>query len=329
VDVLILLPSGTLMGGNRTTANRYAQLLEALGHSVTIHDQLADEPPGVLIAIHALKSHEALSKFHTLHPGIPTVLVLAGTDIYPEPSKLALQSIRIADRLVVLQDSALRMIPAENREKARTIIQSAEAAPGPQAGRSSESFDICVVGHLRPVKDPLRAAAAARQLPPTSTIRIQHAGGIRGEEFAALVEREQVENPRYTWLGELPAAQARELIAASRLQVLSSITEGGAQVLGESIVSGTPLLASRHDAALSLLGEDYPGLFDIGDTGHLAALMIRAETEPAFLAELQSRTHSLAGQFDPQRERDAWCDLLSELCYQPSGTMRSPDEQSD
>ena len=91
MDVLILLPSGTLMGGNRTTANRYAQLLEALGHSVTIHDQLADEPPGVLIAIHALKSHEALSKFHTLHPGIPTVLVLAGTDIYPEPSKLALQ----------------------------------------------------------------------------------------------------------------------------------------------------------------------------------------------------------------------------------------------
>ena len=147
MDVLILLPSGTLMGGNRTTANRYAQLLEALGHTVTIHDQLADERPGVLIAIHALKSHEALSKFHTLHPGIPTVLVLAGTDIYPEPSKLALQSIRIADRTKDLIKSGGEWISSVDLENA--IMSHPKVAEAAVVGIPHPKWDerplACVV----------------------------------------------------------------------------------------------------------------------------------------------------------------------------------------
>jgi glycosyltransferase involved in cell wall biosynthesis len=265
------------------------------------------------VLVELLRDAGAFVAFHARHPSVPTILVLAGTDIYPAPSPEALESIHLADRLVALHDRAIAMIPADARAKARTITQSAEAFRPPAPGDAAPFFEVCVVGHLRRVKDPLRAAAAARLLPSDSRVRIRHAGRILEDDFTALVAREQPENPRYTWLGPLSARQARDLIASSDLQVLSSLAEGGAQVLGESVVSGTPLLASRHDAALSLLGEDYPGLFDIGATAQLAALMTKAETNSEFRALLRERTASLAPQFDPRREREAWRALLAEL----------------
>lgn len=329
MDILILVPPAKLPSGNLCTAERYGVLLGELGHAVAIGEAPGEGLPEVLIVLHAVKGHEALAGFRAAHPGVPTILVLAGTDIYPAPSETALDSMRLADRLVVLQDRAREKIPAPLRAKVRTIIQSAEPGQAPAPGPPSPWFDICVVGHLRRVKDPMRAAAASRLLPAESRIRIRHAGRILEEEFAGLVKREESENPRYTWLGGLARAEAEALIAGSRLQVLSSIAEGGAQVLGESVVSGTPLLVSRHDAALSLLGDGYPGFFEIGDTVQLAGLMTRAENDPGFLAELERRTRSLAGQFHPQREREAWNDLLSGLRIPQDGTMGSLSRTSD
>ncbi len=329
MEILILVPPAKHPSGNRCTGERYGVLLGELGHAVTIGEAPGKGLPEVLIVLHAVKGHEALAGFRASHPGVPTILVLAGTDIYPDPSETALDSMRLADRLVVLQDQAREKIPAPLRTKAHTIIQSARPGKAPASGKSSPHFDICVVGHLRRVKDPLRAAAASRLLPADSRIRIRHAGRILEDELTGLVKREESENPRYTWLGGLSKTEARALIAGSHLQVLSSISEGGAQVLGESIVSGTPLLASRHDAAVSLLGDGYPGFFEIGDTVQLAGLMTRAENDPGFLAELERRTRSLAGQFHPQREREAWNDLLSGLRIPQDGTMGSLSRTSD
>ena len=178
---------------------------------------------------------------------------------------------------------------------------------------SNDSFDVCTVGHLREVKDPLRAAAASRRLPQTSRIRVRHAGAILDDGYAELVQREQAENPRYAWLGELTPAEAQNLMAQSRLTVVSSFHEGGARVIGESIVAGTPVLAARNDASLSLLGEDYAGLYEAGRTEELATLMTRAETDGAFLDALVERAGRLAPQFDPRREQEAWRELMAEL----------------
>ena len=44
-------------------------------------------------------------------------------------------------------------------------------------------------------------------------------------------------NPRYRWLGNLPHWQARRRLARSRLLVVSSKMEGGANVISEALVA--------------------------------------------------------------------------------------------
>jgi glycosyltransferase involved in cell wall biosynthesis len=59
--------------------------------------------------------------------------------------------------------------------------------------------------------------------------------------------------------------------------------EGGAHVVIEAIRSGTPVLASRIDGNLGLLGDDYPGCSTWGDDAALAALLEQARDDPAML----------------------------------------------
>jgi glycosyltransferase involved in cell wall biosynthesis len=102
-------------------------------------------------------------------------------------------------------------------------------------------------------------------------------------------------------------------IAASAIVALTSRSEGGANVLGEAIVCGAPLVCSRIDGCTGILGEDYPGLFPAGDAAALAALLCRSEEDAGFLAELRARCAALASRFSPDRERDGWRTLLDEV----------------
>jgi glycosyltransferase involved in cell wall biosynthesis len=101
-------------------------------------------------------------------------------------------------------------------------------------------------------------------------------------------------------------------LAGSDLCVLSSRIEGGANALGEAIVAGVPILASRINGNVGILGPDYPGLFSVGDTRQLAKLLTRAETDPRFLGELRTWINGLASSFDPRRETKAWAELIGE-----------------
>jgi glycosyltransferase involved in cell wall biosynthesis len=238
---------------------------------------------------------------------------LTGSDIYPAPNEKVLESIALADRLVVLQQKAIDQVPEPFREKTHVIIQSAERL-GEDRSTGESTFDVCVVGHLRDVKDPLRAAAATRLLPADSTIRIRHAGGILEPKYHERVEREIRENPRYQWLGELDEKAVADLIASTRLMVMSSLSEGGARVVGEAMVHGTPVISSRIDGVIGLLGDDYPGYFFPGDTEALSKILWRVESDGNFLKALKQRAEELAPQFHPDREREGWGALIDDLC---------------
>ena len=79
------------------------------------------------------------------------------------------------------------------------------------------------------------------------------------------------------------------------------------------IVSGVPVLSTRIDGSVGLLGADYPGLFGVGDEAALAELLRRIETDAGFFDELQRRCAALAPRFTPRVEREAWRELLREL----------------
>jgi len=312
MTVLFVTPMfGDVATGNVCSARSWAAQLRELGHEARLTDSYEGEDVALLAAVNVEKSNPSIAAYAAAHPERPVVVVASGTDIYPEPGPEALDSFARADRIVLLQEGARSRVPAEHQDKVRVIVQAATRVPGPAP--SPESFDVCVVGHLRDAKDPMRAAAASRLLPPASRVRIRHAGAILEPPYEALVEREAAENPRYEWLGALGPDEARALVGSCRLIVLSSPHEGGARVIGEAAVAGVPVLATRNDASESLLGADYAGLFDAGDTEALAVLLRRAEEEPDFYRTLRAAVTGAAPQFEPEREREGWRRLLAEL----------------
>jgi putative glycosyltransferase (TIGR04348 family) len=312
--------------GNRITALRWARILEELGHRVTVSQVYEDGAYDLLVSLHARRGHLSINRFHHLHPDKPLIVTLSGTDLYRDlkQSKQARESLEMATRIVVLQPKAFDDLPPRLHAKTRVIYQSAQSVhavqhlkpihnrhPGNVTG--ARNFTVCVIGHLRPVKDPFRAALAARQLPTSSEIRVLHVGGAMSEGMAARARAEMKINPRYRWLGEQPRWRTRRILSRSHLCVLSSRLEGGANVVSESIMASVPVIASRIPGTVGILGEDYPGYFTVGDTRELRKLLIRAETDSDFLSLLRSKCEELAVLFEPAREQRAWNDLLGEL----------------
>lgn len=304
--------------GNRVTARRWARILRELGHRVTILQEYKAEAFDLLVALHARRSHRSVSRFHQEHPGRPIIVALTGTDLYRdlEKSKCARQSIELASRIVVLQPKAISELDKRLRQKVRPIYQSVRARSQRkprEAPRSRGSFDVCVIGHLRSVKDPFRAAMAARLLPSSSRIRVIQVGGAMTARMAAHALAEMNANARYRWVGELPQWRVRQILSRCRVCVLSSKIEGGANVLSEAIAAGVPVLASQIPGNVGILGETYPGYFEVGDTLELAQLLLRTETDAEFLKLLSQHFSRLAPLFNPSREKQAWVSLLREL----------------
>ena len=300
--------------GNRVTADRWQTLLTGLGHHVNVVTAYDGAPADVLIAIHAWRSADAVTRFAQDQPGKPIIVCLSGTDIYAYQVShpgVTHGSMAAATALVGLHGLVARSIPERYHAKLRIIHQS--AAPVVRRPPVMNVFDVCVIGHLRQVKDPFRTAEAVRLLPRSLPIRVTHVGEAMDAGWATRAEQEMSDNPRYRWLGELPAPGVAGLLAATRLMVLSSVSEGGANVLGEAIVAGVPVIVSAIDGSLGLLGTDYPGTYPTGDTQALARQLQRAVEEPAFLADLTAGCVARAPLFTPQRERDAWSALLAEV----------------
>ena len=271
-----------------------------------------DSEYDLLIALHAWRSAAVVERFASLYPEKPLIVVLTGTDLYrfmhshPETT---LRSIELADRLVVLHDLAYLAIPETFRNKIEVICQSALPLKRrlPPAKRS---FDICVVGHLREEKDPLRAAYAVRNLPPSSRIRILQYGKAHNAAWAQQASDEMARNPRYQWLGERPHWQVRQAYARCRAMVLSSVMEGGANVISEATVAGLPVIASDIQGSIGLLGRDYAGYYAVENTKALRECLLRAEAEPGFLQQLRQQGNVQAQRFTPARESAAWQRLV-------------------
>jgi glycosyltransferase involved in cell wall biosynthesis len=142
---------------------------------------------------------------------------------------------------------------------------------------------------------------------------VVHLGNALDETLAEAAREEMAINPRYRWLGERPRAQALSILASSRLLVLTSRLEGGANAVSEAIACSVPVISSRISGSIGLLGEEYPGYFPMGDTQALSDLLRHAETDAGFYESLASWCERRAALVNPAKERRAWQDLLAEL----------------
>jgi putative glycosyltransferase (TIGR04348 family) len=314
MKIAIVTPAGPSdRNGNSITALRWARILRRLGHRVLVDEKYRGEACDLLIALHARKSAESIRLFKKQYPDIPLIVALTGTDLYRDirVSRAAQQSLDLADRLIVLQSMGLAELPPRLRGKTRVIYQSALRVRGPE--RRNNVFKVCVIGHLRAEKDPLRTALAARSLPATSKIHVVQVGRALNIHYDRRGRAEAARNPRYRWLGELPHWKTRRLLAGSHLLSLTSRMEGSANVLSEALASGVTVVASKVSGLIGTLGKNYPGYFSAGNTRALTRLLRRAESDPRFYRRLKSHCARLRHLADPRRERAAWKKLLSEL----------------
>ncbi|WIM09094.1 MAG: Glycosyl transferase, group 1 [Enhydrobacter sp.] len=294
---------------------RWARLLRGLGHRVRVASDYDGNPADLMVAVHAWRSARAIERFKAAWPDRPAVLQLSGTDIYhyietdPVPT---LRAMALADRLVALNALAWRVVPKRLRARLSVIYQSA-TPPAAARRPTPRATLVAVIGHLRDVKDPLRAARAARLLPAESRVCIEQVGRAYTPRWARRARAEMAANPRYVWRGDVPAAEVRRLLARCHAMVISSLSEGGANVVSEAAVAGVPILASRIDGNVGLLGADYPGYFPVGDTRALARLLRRLEDEPRFVRQLARAVARRAPLFRPAREAAAWRRLLTGL----------------
>jgi putative glycosyltransferase (TIGR04348 family) len=301
--IALVTPAGPGMrNGNRHTALRWAAFLRRAGHRVDVSVQWSPAAStDAMLALHARRSHASIS-------GFPRdrllVVALTGTDVYRDihESAEARESLELAQRLIVLQPSAATELPARLRHKVRVVVQS--SATGLRHQPVKGRFRLCVLGHLRAEKDPLRALAALALVRDPS-LEVVHLGApldaALGDELRLGMTRE----PRYRWLGSVPHGRALRWLASSHAMVISSRMEGGANAVCEALRIGVPILASRISGNVGLLGTAYAGYFPLEDERSLARLIERTAHDGRFYSGLKKTVGGLRRKVAPREEARA------------------------
>ena len=260
----------------------------------------------VMIALHARKSADSIAAWCNQHGGARLVLALTGTDLYRDIKidAAAQASLAMASKIIVLQELAPLGLPEQHRAKTDVIFQSTTNEP--TLKKPVAHLRAVMVGHLRDEKSPETLFAAADLLKTEDNIFIDHIGAGLDAALAKAAEATQKSSPHYRWLDALPHDATRRAIGRAHVLVHASKMEGGAHVLMEAVCSGTPVLASRIDGNVGMLGADYTGYFEWGDAVGLARLLRECRASQSapngFLAQLQKQVLARAPLFVPERE---------------------------
>jgi len=314
VKIAIVTPAAAgSRTGNLHTAQRWAAMLRAAGHKVSVATEWNAEPAEVLFALHARRSHSSVERYHQACPDGHPVVVLTGTDLYRDIrcDSGAQRSLELAQRLVVLQSEGLNALPRQFRSKTRVVYQSAQVKT--TATPPTKTFRVCVLGHLREEKDPFRAALALQLIPQHERIELVHLGKALAPELAAQAGVLMAQDARYRWLGGLPHWRALRWLCRSHLMVISSRMEGGANAISEAVAAGVPVLASAIPGNIGMLGTAYPGYYQPGDEQALARLLAKAMRQPAYYRSLKRAIAARGRLFRPQSEQSSLARLLREF----------------
>lgn len=306
-------PSAVPRSGNRHTAARWRDFLRSLGHRVRVETEWTGGNDDLLLALHARKSYPSIRRFRRLRPDAPLIVALTGTDLYRDIRKYAdaRRSLSLATRLAVLQEEGLRELSPALRRRTRVVYQSSDVRLARAPVKSC--FRIAVIGHLRGEKDPFRAVRALRHLDPAARVEVVQIGGALDARMRAEARKWVKREPRYRWIGSVSHGTAMRWLASSHVLVLSSVMEGGANVICEAARIRVPVLASRIPGNVGMLGRGYQGYFRLFDDAALARLIERCRSDASFYRKLRNGVLRRRAWFAPAAERAALEQLLRGL----------------
>lgn len=307
-------PLDSLMG-NLVTAHRLNGIFGELGFHARVSHGWDGMPADLLVALHAVKSAQAVRSFREANPGAAVITVMTGTDLYrdlPAGGARAWRLLEQADRVVVSTESAMDDIPEPYRSRVVFVPKSLDI-PEVERKRDPANFGIGVIGHLRDVKNPFHVIETVAQHPEWDDVLVWQLGESLSEELAAEARAWQSRDPRYRWLGGQSREETLKRLGTLAVSVNSSVVEGASNAVMEAMVVGVPVLASRTAGALGLLGPDYPGLFDLAESGGLGRLLERLRSDEGFAGELVRLAGARARKFTRGAEKQGWRDLLASL----------------
>jgi putative glycosyltransferase (TIGR04348 family) len=318
MKIAITVPASAVpRSGNRHTAARWARFLRGMRHRVRVVTEWRGGKDDLLLALHARKSFASVRRFSDRRPEAPVVVALTGTDLYRDvrTHAEARQSLGLAARLVVLQEEGLRELSGYLRQKTRIVYQSSDVKL--RHAPDDSCFRIAVIGHLRSEKDPFRAVMALRRLGRSAPVEVLQMGAALNREMRTRCRAWMKLERRYRWLGSVTHDRAMRWLASSHVLVVSSVMEGGANVICEAARIGVPVLASRIPGNIGMLGRDYPGYFPLFDDKALARLIERCRVGSSFYKRLKSALLRRCSMFAPAAERAALKRVLQGL---PAGS---------
>ena len=316
--VVIVSPAlASANNGNWQTAKRYRQLLQAYFRVRLVSEWDGAKSDDVLIALHARRSFSSIAAWHAAHGANGLVVVLTGTDLYRDiqHDPQAQQSLEFAARLIVLQSMGLKALPEHLVHKTSVILQS--TSPRVTLSKTARRIRVVMVGHLREEKSPHTLFEAAALLSQQRDIFIQHIGAEHDPLLARMAHQTAAQYPQYQFSGALTYPETRRQIQRAHVLVHTSVMEGGAHVLMEAICSGVPVIASRIPGNMGMLGDDYAGLFSVGDPKGLADMLVRFRHDPEFQSELKRQCAFRAPLFSAEHERKGLLTIVESVISAP------------
>jgi len=297
--------------GNTVSAIRIAGILEESGHVAEVI-QSGDpivEDTGALIALHARKSHASVVAMKQQSPKSKIILYLTGTDLYediPNGCPLAIESLEIADTIVVSQEASQKSVPATYQQKTKVVYNSIIL---PKLAPVERELDLFVIAsHLRAVKQPFLAAEALRL--SGESVRVKLMGAEIDSGAADFARKLNQSDSRFEWLGEQNYEQTLTWMKRSLATINTSIAEGGANSIGESIALGRPVLATRIEGNVGMLGENYDGYFAPDSPAELASLIKKICHDKSYQAHLEQQVLDQSAKYSRENERKGWLALL-------------------
>ncbi len=300
--------------GNTVTAQRLVWLLGNIGcRAVAVDQSSSIGNPDILIALHATRSLGATREYKKRKPDGQLWVYLTGTDVYAadQSSNDLAQALSLADVILVSHSAIVQSVDLDFRHKCQ-LIPSSVCLPKLsqlEVSENSKSTDFGFLGHLREVKNPFLMNRAMQICNGDLTAITM--GSVLEPEYRALVLEWQQRDSRFQYLGNLAHSEALARLKQLDYSINSSFSEGGANAVAESIVLGTPVLASRIEGNIGLLGEDYIGYYECDNARSLANLMQRTMQDQGFREALQQQTVSLAKRFATINEQAALTQLLN------------------
>jgi putative glycosyltransferase (TIGR04348 family) len=336
--ILIVCPAlASANNGNWQTAWRWSQMLSPM-FEVSIAQEWNGEPFDAMLAMHARRSADSIARWaQSMNASAEArglAVVLTGTDLYRDiqTDASAQASLAFAQSLLVLQECAPTALPLPIRHKARVIFQSTQTRE--PALKTPKHLRAVMVGHLRDEKSPQTLYAAARLLQDHADIFIDHIGDALDANLGTQAQACAAQYPNYRWLGGLPHTTTLRHIQRAHVLVHTSRMEGGAHVVLEAVCSGTPVIASKIDGNVGMLGTDYAGYFTFDDAQGLAELLLRCRASQTqangFYAQLLAQCAQRAPLFAPAAEQATLIKFVNELIQDvESNPLQSNSRKED